>query len=252
MIICKDNKILKQFSYKKINSSGRNHFGRITVRGRGGSRYKHCYYLVDFGRFLWNTPGLVCSVHYDPNRNCFLGLVSYIDFSFSLILLPEGLFPGDIIISGNRVKLSVGNHTFLKNIPIGLNIFNIELYPRRGGQLVRSAGCFARIVKKTTNHCVLELNSSSRRIVLSNYCSATIGRVSNRFFSFKKLWKAGQRRNLNFRPIVRGVAKNPCDHPHGGGEGKKSSNRISRSPWGRLNKGTKTSNARSRLKRNFY
>lgn len=163
-----------------------------------------------------------------------MGLIAYISGFFSFIILPENLFPGDVIISSEMAKIKIGNSLLIKNIPLNVPIHNIELIPKKGGQLSRSAGCFSFIVKKTLLYAGLSLNSkklvNGRIFLILLSCSATIGKVSNRNFRFSILRKAGVRRNKNFRPVVRGVAKNPFDHPHGGGEGKKSSKAVSMSP----------------------
>lgn len=169
------------------------------------------------------------SIHYDSSRNSYLGLVAYTNYFFSYILLPEKLFPGDIIISGENVKPKIGNSLLLKNIPFNTPIHNIELHPRAGGVLFRAAGCFGYIKKKNNSYAFIESNRNFS-ISIPLECSATIGRVSNKYSKYKRLRKAGQSRNLGFRPKVRGVAKNPVDHPHGGGEGKKSAKSLKMSP----------------------
>ena len=260
LLIIKSNKI-KQLSVKLHSFSGRNNSGKIMVRGRGGSNYKKKFKLVDFNRFYWNIPGLVLSIHYDPYRRCLLALVVYITKVFSYILLPEELFPGDLIISGERVKIKIGNSLLLKNIPLNIPIHNIEIKPGNGGRLFRSSGCWGFLISKSEKiarilkgGAFLKVLRKPKEFRLSVLCSATIGKVSNKEQKFLKLKKAGDSRNRNFRSKVRGVAKNPSDHPHGGGEGKKSSKKVSMSPWRKLGKGvpTKKNDNKKKLKRKVY
>lgn len=248
MFFLKLNSNPKQLFSKISESAGRNSLGRITVRGRGSRLHRKRFKLVDFGRFLWNIPGLVLSIHFDTFRNCYLGLISYVNGAFSYIILPESLYPGDAIIAGVDVSARVGNSLPLKNIPFNTPIHNIELVPRGGAKFLRSGGSFGVIVKKTSSRAFIKVKHKNFLFSMPLNCFATIGRVSNKQSRYLIFLRAGQRRNLGFRPKVRGVAKNPSDHPHGGGEGKKSAKRLTMSPWGKLGKGVKTSKSLKQYK----
>ncbi|RAM57783.1 50S ribosomal protein L2 [Candidatus Phytoplasma oryzae] len=221
------------------NTGGRNNQGKITVRHRGGG-VKQRYRIIDFKRNKDNIPGKVVSIEYDPNRNCYISLIHYVDGEKRYILSPKELIVGNEIISGSQVDIRVGNTLPLKDIPLGTLVHNIELKPGRGGQLARSAGVSVQIVKKEDKYVVLNLPSGEIRKVLS-VCKATIGTIGNESYKLIRHGKAGRKRYLSFRPTVRGSAMNPNDHPHGGGEGRAPIGRKSpMTPWGKKARGIKT------------
>ena len=218
---------------------GRNNQGRITIRHKGGG-HKRRYRLIDFKRNKYEIPGKVISIEYDPNRNANISLISYEDGEKRYILHPENLKIGDIIISGQKPEVKVGNTTMLQNIPLGTDIHNVELLPGKGGQLVRAAGTSAKILAKENNFVVLRLSSKEVRL-FKKECTATIGRVSNADFYNVVLGKAGRKRWLGVRPTVRGAVMNPVDHPHGGGEGRCPIGKPRPlTPWGKPALGVKT------------
>ena len=220
----------------KRKKGGRNNTGRITVRHRGGG-HKKLYRIIDFkGRK--NMEGKVVSIEYDPNRSSRIALVHYIDGIKSYLIAPYGLKVGDIINCGENAEIKTGNRLPLKNIPEGLQIFNIEMVPGKGGQIVRSAGTLATLMVKGEKYAQVRLPSGEVRLFDLN-CFATLGQVSNIDHKYVSLGKAGRTRHLGIRPTVRGVAMNPVDHPHGGGEGR-SKGHQSQSPWGWSTKGHKT------------
>ena len=223
----------------KNSSGGRNNLGRITVYGKSRGAKKK-YRIIDFKR----TKELSATVErfeYDPNRSANIALIKYDDNEYSYIIALENLKIGDKIISSNSAEIAIGNCMQLKNIPVGIVISNIELKPNKGAQMARSAGTSATIVNKDSGKVSIKLRSGEVRIV-EGECKATIGTVSNADKKNVKLGKAGRKRWLGFRPKVRGVAKNPVDHPHGGGEGKTSGGRHPVSAWGKPTKGFKTRN----------
>jgi len=232
---------------KKFNRSGRNGLGVITVRHRGGG-FRNQIRLVDFRRRLFGQIGIVQNILKDPNRTGNLGLILYRGCGlFSYFLSPENLKVGDLIgsnVFNMNVNFRVGFSSLLKNIPLSVPIFNIELYKHNGGKLIKSAGTFGIIVRKMVLKNGREVSGiklpSSRVIYISSNLMATIGKVSNLRHYLCRKKKAGQNRWIGVRPSVRGVAMNPVDHPHGGGEGKSSGGRPSVSPWGKLTKGYKT------------
>ncbi len=220
----------------KRKKGGRNNTGRITVRHRGGG-HKKLYRIIDFkGRK--NMEGKVVSIEYDPNRSSRIALVHYTDGIKSYLIAPYGLKVGDIINCGENAEIKTGNRLPLKNIPEGLQIFNIEMVPGKGGQIVRSAGTLATLMVKGEKYAQVRLPSGEVRLFDLN-CFATLGQVSNIDHKYISLGKAGRTRHLGIRPTVRGVAMNPVDHPHGGGEGR-SKGHQSQSPWGWSTKGHKT------------
>ena len=221
-------------------TGGRNNFGRITSRRRGGG-HKRRYRIVDFKRNKFDIQGKIVSVEYDPNRSSRIALVQYNDNEKRYILAPDGIKVGDIIMSSidNKVPFKTGNNTSMKNIPEGLSIHNIELKPLKGAQLARSAGTYARIMAKENGMVTIKLPSGEIRMIHED-CQATIGIVGNKNNEKIKIGKAGRSRWLGRRPKVRGVAMNPVDHPHGGGEGRTSGGRHPVSPWGTPAKGYKT------------
>ena len=228
---------------KKLTSAirkkgGRNNTGRITVRRRGGG-HKRRYRIIDFKRDKFGVPGKVATVEYDPNRSAYISLVHYEDGDKRYILSPLNIKVGDLIISGEKAPLKTGNALKLINIPTGLFVHNVELNPKNGGQLVRSAGSYAQVMAHDDGFTTLKLPSGEVRMV-SDQCLATIGQIGNRTHEQVVSGKAGRSRWLGRRPKVRGVVMNPVDHPHGGGEGKTSGGRHPVTPWGKPTKGYKT------------
>ena len=228
----------KSLTKGKRSTGGRNNVGRITVRFRGGG-VKRRYRAIDFKRSKENVPATVKSIEYDPNRTANIALICYADGEKSYILAPVGLSVGDTVMSGANAEIKPGNVLKIKDIPAGVNIHNIELYPGRGGQLARSAGQTAVLRGKDGKYAMVKLPSGEVRYINMN-CRATIGQVGNLDHNKVNLGKAGKKRYLGKRPHVRGVAMNPVDHPMGGGEGKTSGGGHPQSPWGQLSKGYKT------------
>lgn len=222
----------------KKRKSGRNNLGRITTRHMGGG-HKRRYRIVDFKRDKFNIPGKVATVEYDPNRTARICLIHYLDGEKRYIIAPNGIKVGTTIVSGDEVEIQVGNTMPLKRIPLGTAIHNIELKALKGGQICRSAGTSATIMAKEGNFAHLRLRSGETRLVHLE-CRATIGQVGNTDHSLIKLGKAGKSRHKGIRPTVRGVAMNPVDHPHGGGEGKTSGGRHPVNPNGKPTKGGRT------------
>jgi large subunit ribosomal protein L2 len=226
------------------NSSGRNHTGKITVFHKGGG-VKRNYREINFFRVL-NSTGIVCSLEHDPYRNAYIAAVfDFINSDFFYILAPQNLRIGDIVKSGLEIEPSLGSSLPIAGIPIGTPIYNISPKASKKAEISRSAGTFSIIKEKTEKHALIELSSGEQRYI-SSKCFASIGEVSKELHFLTRLGKAGQSRWLNKRPTVRGVAMNPIDHPHGGGEGKKSGK--SKTPWGKPNMRGKTSNSRNKLK----
>ena len=223
---------------RKNQKSGRNNQGRITTRHRGGGHKKH-YRVIDFKRTKDGIPGKVETLEYDPNRSAHIALVLYKDGERRYIIAPEGLKAGDVIESGSKAPISTGNCLELSEMPLGTVVHCIELFPGKGAQMSRSAGSSAQILAIEGRYTTLRLRSGEIRRVLSN-CRATIGVVSNSEHSLRSLGKAGAKRWMGIRPSVRGVAMNPIDHPHGGGEGKTSGGRHPVTPWGVPTKGYRT------------
>lgn len=219
--------------------AGRNSYGRITVRHRGGGNRKK-YRIIDFKRQKDGMTAVVQSIEYDPNRSAFIALIQYEDGQKSYILAPHGLKAGDKVVSGADADIKPGNAMMLSDIPTGTFIHNIELYPGKGAQIVRSAGVMAQLMAKESGMALLRLPSGELRNVPGN-CRASIGQVSNIDHENVKVGKAGKTRHKGFRPAVRGSAMNPCDHPHGGGEGKSPVGRPGPvTPWGKPALGKKT------------
>ena len=219
--------------------SGRNVHGRITVRHRGGG-HKRQYRLIDFNRDKVGIPAQVRSIEYDPNRSARIALLVYADGEKRYIIAPLGLQVGDTVMSGKDAEIRVGNALPLERIPLGTLVHNIELYPGRGGQMVRSAGTSAQVLAKEGEHVTLRLPSGEMRLVRKE-CMATVGEVGNVDHGNVKLGKAGRKRWLGRRPAVRGSAMTPRDHPHGGGEGRSPIGMSSpKSPWGKKTLGKKT------------
>lgn len=223
---------------KKGKTGGRNNNGRITTRHRGGG-HKQRYRIIDFKRNKDGIEAAVERIEYDPNRTAHIALICYADGERSYIIAPRGLKAGDTVVSGSTAPISVGNCLPLRNIPLGSVIHCIELKPGKGAQVARSAGAAVQLVAKEGEYATLRLRSGEMRKVLSR-CRAVIGEVSNSENSLRSLGKAGAKRWRGVRPTVRGVAMNPVDHPHGGGEGRTSGGRHPVSPWGVPTKGYKT------------
>ena len=219
-------------------SGGRNNLGRLTARRRGGG-HKRSYRIVDFKRRKFDMPAKVERLEYDPNRSAFIALVRYDDGELAYVLAPQRLAPGDTIVSGEQVDVKPGNAMPLKAMPIGTIVHNVELKIGRGGQLARAAGAYAQLVGRDQGYAILKLGSGEQRLVHAG-CMATVGAVSNADHSNVSIGKAGRNRWLGWRPSVRGVAMNPIDHPHGGGEGRTSGGRHPVTPWGKPTKGKKT------------
>ena len=217
---------------------GRNNNGRITARRRGGG-HKRRYRQIDFKRLKYDIPATVERIEYDPNRSAFIALIKYADGELSYILAPQRLAPGDTVVAGERVDVKPGNAMPLASMPIGTIIHNVEMKPGKGGQIARSAGTYVQLVGRDQGYAILRLTSGEQRLVRAE-CMATVGAVSNPDNSNIKLAKAGRNRWLGKRPSVRGVAMNPVDHPHGGGEGRTSGGRHPVTPWGKPTKGKRT------------
>ncbi|MDD3627097.1 MAG: 50S ribosomal protein L2 [bacterium] len=228
----------KPLKTKLSKTGGRNNNGRVTSRHIGGG-HKKSYRVIDFKRNKLNIPGIVETIEYDPNRNCRIGLIKYKDGERRYIIVPQGLTVGMEVISGENVPIQPGNAMPLKNIPEGTFIHNIELHPGKGGQIARGAGTGAKIMAKDGIYCHVMMPSSEVRLI-HDKCFATIGQVGNEEFQNITWGKAGRIRYLGKKPHVRGVAMNPIDHPHGGGEGKSSGGRHPCTPWGKPTKGYKT------------
>ena len=220
------------------SKGGRTNNGRITVRFRGGGA-KRLYRIVDFKRRKFDVPATVERLEYDPNRSAFIALVRYDDGELTYILAPQRLAVGDQVVAGEKVDVKPGNAMPLRSMPVGAIIHNVELKPMKGAQMARSAGAYAQLVGRDAGYAQIRLGSGELRMVLDS-CMATVGAVSNPDHMNQSLGKAGRVRHMGFRPNVRGVAMNPVDHPHGGGEGKTSGGRHPVTPWGKPTKGRKT------------
>lgn len=231
-------KPVKHLTEGLSKTGGRNNNGRNVSRRVGGG-HKRRYRLVDFKRRNFDVPATVERIEYDPNRTAFIALIKYTDGELAYILAPQRLAIGDVVVSGQRADIKVGNALPLKNIPVGTLVHNVELKPAKGGQLARSAGAYVQVVGKDSGNVLIKLRSGEVRLV-SGECLATIGSVSNQDQQNINLGKAGRSRWLGIRPVVRGVAMNPVDHPHGGGEGRTSGGRHPVTPWGKGTKGNKT------------
>ncbi|MEQ9641837.1 MAG: 50S ribosomal protein L2 [Alphaproteobacteria bacterium] len=218
--------------------AGRNHHGRITLRRRGGG-HKRLYRIVDFKRRKFDVAATVERLEYDPNRSAFIALLTYEDGEKAYILAPQRLAVGDSVIAGNRVDVKPGNAMPLNSIPVGTIVHNVEMKGGKGGQIARSAGTYVQLVGRDQGYAILRLGSGEQRMVRGE-CMATVGAVSNPDHGNIKIGKAGRSRWLGKRPSVRGVAMNPVDHPHGGGEGRTSGGRHPVTPWGKPTKGKRT------------
>ena len=229
------NNNFKKLIIGKKRISGRTSVGVISIWHRGGGTKKN-FRLIDYKKYVWNVPGIVLSLSFDPLRSTWLCLISFLNGIISYSLLPQSIGLGSIIESGFFSKCIVGNTFFLMDIPFNKQIFNIELYKNKGSCFSRSPGVFSLILGFFNNNKLIIKLPSKQLYYCSFFCIATIGRVSNFLFNCIYMLKAGKNRRLGKRPIVRGVAMNPVDHPHGGGEGKTSGGRPSVSPWGKITK----------------
>jgi large subunit ribosomal protein L2 len=235
-----EDRPLKRLTMPKQRISGRNNKGHLTIRHRGGG-HKKLYRIIDFRRDKRQIPAKVARIEYDPNRSARIALLSYADGEMRYILAPDGLKAGATVIAGEGADILVGNSLPLQNIPLGTMVHNIELKRGKGGQIARSAGVAAQLLAKEGAYAQLKMPSGETRMVNVD-CYATIGQVGNLDHENVSIGKAGRNRWLGKRPTVRGVAMNPIDHPHGGGEGEKSGGRHPVSPWGLPTKGYKTRN----------
>jgi large subunit ribosomal protein L2 len=233
-------KPVKGLTEGKTSTGGRNNNGRITVRWRGGG-HKRAYRLVDFRRTKYDMPAVVERLEYDPNRTAFIALIRYEDGELSYILAPQRLAVGDSVVAGRQADIKPGNAMPLQSMPVGTIVHNVEMRPGKGGQIARSAGTYAQYVGRDQGYAILRLNSGEQSLVHQN-CMATVGAVSNPDHGNISIGKAGRNRWLGKKPSVRGVAMNPVDHPHGGGEGRTSGGRHPVTPWGKPTKGKKTRN----------
>ncbi len=239
-------KPVKTLTEGKTSSGGRNNTGRVTSRFRGGG-HKQRYRVVDFRRRKYDVTATVERLEYDPNRTAFLALIKYADGELSYILAPQRLKAGDQVVSGEKADVKPGNAMPMKAIPVGTIVHNIELKVGKGGQLARSAGCYAQVIGRDAGYVQLRLSSGELRMVRAE-CMATIGAVSNPDQQNIKIGKAGRKRWLGRRPHNRGVTMNPIDHPHGGGEGRTSGGRHPVTPWGKPTKGKRTRNNKATQK----
>lgn len=214
----------------KKAKAGRNNHGKITVRHRQGGHKKH-YRLVDFKRLKDGVPAKVAGIEYDPNRTAYIALLHYVDGAKAYILAPNGLSVGDTVMSGPEADIRTGNALPMRHIPVGTQIHNIEMHLGKGGQMVRAAGTSAQLAAKEGDHATIKLPSGELRQVHID-CRATIGQLSNTEQKNQHIGKAGRKRNMGWRPTVRGVVMNACDHPHGGGEGKSPVGGKPQTPWG--------------------
>jgi len=231
---------VKSLTEGKRKTGGRNNSGRITAWRKSGG-HKQRYRVIDFKRRKFDVTATVERLEYDPNRTAFIALIKYSDGEQAYILAPQRLKAGDQVVSGLKADIKPGNALLLKNIPVGTIVHNVELKPGKGGQLARSAGTYVQLVGRDSGFALLRLASGETRMVTAE-CMATIGAVSNPDEQNISIGKAGRSRWLGVKPSVRGVAMNPIDHPHGGGEGRTSGGRHPVTPWGKGTKGTKTRN----------
>jgi len=233
----------KKLTEGLTSKGGRNNYGRVTARRRGGGA-KKLYRKIDFKRRKMDMPAIIERFEYDPNRTAYIALIRYEDGEGSYILAPQRVSVGDQVISAERADVKPGNAMPMANMPVGTIIHNVEMKPGKGGQIARSAGTYAQLVGRDAGYAILRLSSGEQRIVRAE-CMATIGAVSNPDHSNQKLGKAGRSRWMGKRPSVRGVAMNPVDHPHGGGEGRTSGGRHPVTPWGKPTKGKRTRSNKS-------
>ncbi|WP_265529054.1 50S ribosomal protein L2 [Sphingomicrobium marinum] len=231
-------KPVKSLTKGKTKTGGRNNKGHVTSRGIGGG-HKQKYRLVDFKRRKWDVEGTIERIEYDPNRTAYIALVKYDDGELAYIIAPQRVAPGDKVIAGEKVDAKPGNAMLLGQMPVGTIVHNIEMKPGKGGQIARAAGTYCQVVGRDKGMVIVRMNSGEQRYIRSD-CMATVGAVSNSDNSNTTLAKAGRNRWRGKRPLTRGVAKNPVDHPHGGGEGRTSGGRHPVTPWGKPTKGART------------
>jgi large subunit ribosomal protein L2 len=236
-------KPVKGLTEGKHSKGGRNNQGRITMRHRGGG-HKRSYRIIDFKRRKWDMEATILRLEYDPNRSAFIALIEYADGEKTYILAPQRVSEGDKVIAGEKVDVKPGNAMPLYSVPVGSIVHNVEMKPGKGGQIARAAGGYVQVTGRDRGYVLLRLASGEQRYIRSD-CMATIGAVSNPDNQNQKLAKAGRSRWLGRRPSVRGVAMNPVDHPHGGGEGRTSGGRHPVSPWGKPTKGKRTRSNKS-------
>ena len=234
---------VKQLTEGLRKTGGRNNMGHATARGIAGG-HKQLYRMIDFKRRTWDVVATVERLEYDPNRSAFIALVKYPDGNQQYIIAPQRLAVGDVVTAGKKVDVKPGNAMEIGSMPVGTIVHNVELKPGKGGQMARAAGTFVQVVGRDKGMVIIRLNSGEQRYVRSD-CMATVGAVSNPDNSNTNLGKAGRNRWLGHRPLTRGVAKNPVDHPHGGGEGRTSGGRHPVTPWGKPTKGAKTRSTKS-------
>lgn len=233
----------KSLLVSKKSNAGRNNQGKITVRHRGGG-HKRKYRVIDFKRNKDNIPAKVMTIEYDPNRNANIALLFYADGEKRYIIAPNGLTVGTTVMSGAESEIKTGNCLPMENMPLGSSIHNIEMLPGKGAQLVRSAGGLAQLVAKEGNYVQVKLPSGEMRMIHKR-CRATLGQVGNLDHKNVSLGKAGRKRHMGWKPTVRGSVMNPCDHPHGGGEGKCPVGGQPQTPWGKPAMGYKTRRAKA-------
>ena len=231
-------KPVKSLTEGLSKKGGRNNKGRVTARRRGGG-HKRAYRVIDFKRTKHDVAATVERIEYDPNRTGYIALIKYEDGEQAYILAPQRLGEGDTVIAGDKVDVKPGNAMPLRNMPIGTIVHNVEMKKGKGGQIARSAGTYAQLAGRDSGYAILKLSSGETRMIHAD-CMATVGAVSNPDNSNVKLGKAGRKRWIGKRPQVRGVAMNPIDHPHGGGEGRTSGGRHPVTPWGKPTKGKRT------------
>ncbi|MGZ5917812.1 MAG: 50S ribosomal protein L2 [Methyloceanibacter sp.] len=231
-------KPVKALTQGLSKSGGRNNLGRVTMWHRGGG-HKRTYRVIDFKRRKFGVPATVERLEYDPNRTAFIALIRYEDGELAYILAPQRLAPGETVIADERADVKPGNAMLLANMPIGTIVHNVEMKEGKGGQLARAAGTYVQLVGRDAGYAILRLNSGETRMVPAA-CMATVGAVSNPDNANVSIGKAGRSRWKGRKPVVRGVAMNPIDHPHGGGEGRTSGGRHPVTPWGKSTKGKKT------------
>jgi large subunit ribosomal protein L2 len=231
-------KPVKSLTVGLTKSGGRNNMGHATARGIGGG-HKQKYRFIDFKRRKWDQPATVERIEYDPNRSAFIALVKYQDGELAYVIAPQRLGVGDTIVAGKKTDVKPGNAMEIGQAPVGTIVHNVEMKPGKGGQIARAAGTYVQIVGRDRGMVIVRLNSGEQRFIRSD-CMCTVGAVSNPDNANQNLAKAGRNRWLGYRPLSRGVAKNPVDHPHGGGEGRTSGGRHPVTPWGKPTKGHRT------------
>ena len=236
-------KPVKALTEGKRKTGGRNNKGHVTSRGIAGG-HKQKYRYIDFKRRKWDVEGTVERIEYDPNRTAFIALVKYPDEELAYILAPQRLAVGDKVLAAKKTDVKPGNAMELGQMPVGTIVHNVEMKPMKGGQIARSAGTYVQVVGRDKGMVMVRLNSGEQRYIRSD-CMATVGAVSNPDNQNQNLGKAGRSRWMGIRPLTRGVAKNPVDHPHGGGEGRTSGGRHPVTPWGKPTKGARTRHNKS-------